>query len=231
MDSALELAIKEFKGIDLKNISQRSGATLNKEGIKIDYLNQGYSIRLPEVEISYINFSEAIRPPHYNREGEAIRPPHYVDDDKGEAIRPPHYVDDDRKVSSREKIIILHYLNRSKGTLLSDKLIDFREIPGGNLYYSVFESRVHKPFLKFLGEKPSLLLEAGLSLKGTKTNFGDSSVRILAFPKVPIDFIIYQGNEEFLPTCKVLFDSSVYDYLTTEDIVFVCEDAVGKLTK
>ncbi|HCG76898.1 TPA: hypothetical protein DEW49_03240, partial [bacterium] len=143
----------------------------------------------------------------------------------------PHYVDDDRKVSSREKIIILHYLNRSKGTLLSDKLIDFREIPGGNLYYSVFESRVHKPFLKFLGEKPSLLLEAGLSLKGTKTNFGDSSVRILAFPKVPIDFIIYQGNEEFLPTCKVLFDSSVYDYLTTEDIVFVCEDAVGKLTK
>jgi len=217
MDSALELAIKEFKGIDLKNISQRSGATLNKEGIKIDYLNQGYSIRLPEVEISYINFSEAIRPPHYNREGEAIRP--------------PHYVDDDRKVSSREKIIILHYLNRSKGTLLSDKLIDFREIPGGNLYYSVFESRVHKPFLKFLGEKPSLLLEAGLSLKGTKTNFGDSSVRILAFPKVPIDFIIYQGNEEFLPTCKVLFDSSVYDYLTTEDIVFVCEDAVGKLTK
>lgn len=187
MDSALELAIKEFKEADLKNVSQRSGATLDKERMKIDYLNQEYSIHLPEVEI---------------REG-----------------------------SLREKIIILHYLNRSKGTLLSDKLIDFREIPGGNLYYSVFENRVHKPFLKVFGKKPSLLLEASLTLKGTKADFGDSSVRILAFPKVPITFIIYREDEEFPPAGKVLFDSSVYDYLTTEDIVFVCEDAVGKLIK
>ena len=192
MNSALELAIEEFKGIDLKNISQRSGATLNKERIKIDYLNQEYSIHLPEVEISYID----------NRE---------------------------KEVSSREKIIILHYLNRSKGTPLSGKLIDFREIPGGNLYYSVFENRVHKPFLKVFGEKPSLLLEASFTLKGTKTDFGDSSVRILVFPKAPISFIIYRGDEEFPPACKVLFDSSVYDYFTTEDIVFVCEDVVGKL--
>ncbi len=201
----MKLAIEEFKGIDLRNISQRSGATLNKERIKIDYLNQEYSIHLPEVEISYINFSED--------------------------IRPPHYIDNDKEVSSREKIIILHYLNRSKGTPLSDKLIDFREIPGGNLYYSVFENRVHKPFLKVFGKRPSLLLEASFTLKGTKTDFGDSSVRILVFPKVPITFIIYRGDEEFPPACKVLFDSSIGDYLTTEDIVFVCEDAVGKLIK
>ena len=192
MNSALELAIEEFKKIDLKNISQRSGAALNKEGLKIDYLNQEYSIHLPEVEISYIDNKE-------------------------------------KEVSSREKTIILHYLNRSKGTPLSGKLIDFREIPGGNLYYSVFENRVHKPFLKVFGEKPSLLLEASFTLKGTKADFGDSSVRILAFPKVPISFIIYRGDEEFPPACKVLFDSSIGDYLTTEGIVFVCEDAVGKL--
>ncbi len=212
MNSALELAIEEFKEADLKNVSQRSGAILNKsgldesspyiEGIKIDYLNQEYSIRLPEVEISYIG-KEPDKSGNYNR--------------------------NNKEVSSREKIIILHYLNRSKGTPLSDKLIDFREIPGGNLYYSVFENRVHKPFLKVFGKRPSLLLEVSLSLKGTKADSGDSSVRILAFPKVPLTFIIYRGDEEFPPAGKVLFDSSVYDYLTTEDIVFVCEDAVGKL--
>ena len=204
MDSALELAIEEFKGIDLRNIAQRSGAILNKSGldesspyierIKIDYLNQEYSIHLPEVEISYI-------------------------DDKK------------KEVSSREKIIILHYLNGSKGTLLSGKLIDFRGIPGGNLYYSVFENRVHKPFLKVFEKKDSLLLKASFALKGTKTDFGDSSVRIFAFPKVPLTFIIYQGDEEFPPACKVLFDSNIGDYLATEDIVYACEDAVEKLIK
>ena len=214
MDSALKLAIKEFKETDLKNISQRSGAILNKSGldesspyierIKIDYLNQGYAIHLPEVEISYID-KEPDKSGNYGR--------------------------DNREISPREKIIILHYLNRSKGTSLSGKLIDFREIPGGNLYYSVFENRVHKPFLKVFGKRPSLLLEASFTLKGTKTDFGDSSVRIFAFPKVPITFIIYKGDEEFPPACKVLFDSSIYDYLTTEDIVYACEDAVGKLIK
>ncbi len=224
MNSALKLAIEEFKETGLRNIAQRSGAALNKSGldksspyierIRIDYLNQEYCIHLPELEISYIDKEP-------DKSGNYGTPP----DKSG------NYGRDDREVSPREKIIILHYLNRSKGTQLSGKLIDFREIPGGNLYYSVFESRVHKPFLKVFGKRNSLLLGASLTLKGTKADFGDSSARIFAFPKVPITFIIYQGDEEFPPAGKVLFDSSIYDYLTTEDIVFVCEDTVGKLIK
>ena len=133
------------------------------------------------------------------------------------------------EASPQEKLVILHYLLNSKGTLPSDNPIDFREIPGGNLYYPVFEARVHHPFLKYFGENPALLLKASLPLKGKKGGFGDSSVNIPVFPHISTVFIIYQGDEEFPPATKVLFDSNISDYLSAEDIVAVCEDVVRKL--
>ena len=135
------------------------------------------------------------------------------------------------EVSSREKLLILHYLINSKGTPLSGKLIDFREFPGGNVYYPVFEARACRPFLKCFGKNQPLLLKAALALKGSQQELGDFSVNIPAFPRVGIIFIVYRGDEELAPTAKILFDSSVSEYLATEDVAAVCEDVCRSLIK
>ncbi|PIP16610.1 MAG: hypothetical protein COX46_01205, partial [bacterium (Candidatus Ratteibacteria) CG23_combo_of_CG06-09_8_20_14_all_48_7] len=148
-------------------------------------------------------------------------------------------------VSLREKIIILHYLTQSKGTPLSGKSIDFREVPGGNLYYPIFEARVHRPFLKTFGANPNLdvgvgfiqpqrgsLEPAGLinqAPTGKVASGADISVIIPVFPRVSIQFFLYPGDEELPSDCKVLFDANISDYLTTEDVVVVCEDTVKSL--
>ena len=130
-------------------------------------------------------------------------------------------------VSLREKIIILHYLTRSKGTPLSGKAIDFREVPGGNLYYPIFEARVHRPFLKTFGAKPKLPLLLPPPLRGRIEVGGQ--VNIPVFPRISIQFFLYPGDEELPSDCKVLFDANISDYLTTEDVVVVCEDTVKSL--
>ena len=135
------------------------------------------------------------------------------------------------EIPLREKLLILHYLINSKGVPLSGKLIDFREFPGGNVYYPVFEARACRPFLKYFGNSQQLLLEAALALKGSKQELGDFSVNIPAFPRVGIIFIVYRGDEELAPTAKILFDSSVSEYLSTEDVVVVCEDVCHRLIK
>ena len=135
------------------------------------------------------------------------------------------------EVSSREKLLILHYLINSKGTPLSGKLIDFREFPGGNVYYPVFEARACRPFLKCFGKNQPLLLKAALALKGSQKELGDFSVNIPAFPRVGIIFIVYRGDEELAPTAKILFDSNVSEYLSTEDVAAVCEDVCRSLIK
>ncbi len=134
------------------------------------------------------------------------------------------------EVGLREKIVILHYLAQSKGTPPSGRLIDFREIPGGIAYYRVFAARVHRPFLKAFGDAPSLFLKAAQALKGIQIDVTDFSAKIQVFPRVPIIFALYQGDEEFPSDCKVLFDANITDYLSTEDVVVVCEETVRKLT-
>ena len=134
-----------------------------------------------------------------------------------------------KEVSKREKIIILHYLTRGSKISPSGKLIDFREIPGGNVYYSVFENRVSRSFLKSFGSDPLLFAGASASAGGERIDFGDAAFRFTVLPGIPITFVLHRGDEEFSPACKILFDSSITEYLQTEDIVVVCEDLVRRL--
>jgi hypothetical protein len=137
--------------------------------------------------------------------------------------------DSAKKASLREKTIILHYLAQSKGTPSSGRWIDLRELPGGITYYPVFVGRVHRPFLKVFGNNPSLFLKAAQALKSIQAEVADFSAQIQVFPRVPIIFALYQGDEEFPPDCKILFDANITGYLSTEDVVVVCEETVRKL--
>lgn len=140
------------------------------------------------------------------------------------------------KVSNREKIIILHYLVNSSvhdisKDVIAAPLIDFHDVPNGNMYNSVFEDRVYRPFLDLFGKDPAFFTKIAKSCNAEKIDFGDIAFRFTALPKVPINFILHQGDEEFPPACKVLFDSSISLYLHTEDIAIVCEDLVREFQK
>jgi hypothetical protein len=135
-----------------------------------------------------------------------------------------------QEVPIRKKIIILHYLARSKGTVPAGNLIDFRDIPGGNLYYPVFEQRIHRRFLKRFGQDACSLYRSARILDGDREDIsGCAAVVIRAFPRIPVHFVLYQGDDEVPSACKVLFDASITDYLSTEDIVVLCEDTVNEL--
>jgi len=140
-----------------------------------------------------------------------------------------------REATEREKIIILHYLAANNlpapgtGKKTGNKLIDFREVPSGNMYYSSFEARVYQPFLNFFGKKPSLFIKASKILEGEQVDFGNVTFKFIVLPEIPVYFILYEEDEEFPAACKVLFDSSIKDYFPTEDIAIICEDTVIEL--
>ncbi|OIN97845.1 hypothetical protein COY52_04000 [Candidatus Desantisbacteria bacterium CG_4_10_14_0_8_um_filter_48_22] len=126
-------------------------------------------------------------------------------------------------------ITLLHYLITSKGTPLSGRLIDFRQIPDGNFYYPAFETIVHKPFIKAFGAEPGKFISNGISAGGLDAGLKDLSLKFIALPRVPVTTVIYKGDGEFPPDCKFLFDSSIKDYLSTEAVMKVCERLVKKL--
>ncbi len=135
------------------------------------------------------------------------------------------------EVPMKVKILILHYFTSAKGTPLTGRLINYKQLPGGVSYFSAFAQRAINPFVKHFGQKPELLIELSAKLGGHKTDHGDVSIMINAFNHVPITFALWRGDDEFPPNGGILFDANISNYLSTEDITVVCESIVWKLVK
>jgi len=133
------------------------------------------------------------------------------------------------EVPIRDKVLILHYLTSAKGTLATNKLITFKELPGGANYFPAFYKRTIKPILDYFGKEPHLLVAAAEKLGGHKADYGDVAVTISAFSRVPITIVLWQGDEEFAPQGSIIFDATVSDYLSTEDINVLCETIAWRL--
>lgn len=134
-------------------------------------------------------------------------------------------------VSVRDELLILHYFIKAKGTPLSQKLITYKELKEGINYFPVFSKRAIKPLVNFFGKEPHRLLDIAGILGGHKADYGDVAVTIDAFKQVPVTLVLWQGDGEFPPDGNIMFDSTVTDYLTNDDIHVLCETIAWRLVK
>ena len=139
------------------------------------------------------------------------------------------FVDSKAPVALRDKILILHYFTQAKGTFQTGKQIPYRDLPGGLIYYPTFIKRTIAPISEFFGKEPKLLLGVGKILGGRPGDIGDASLIIDAFTRVPINIILWQGDNELKPEVNLLFDANITDYLTSEDVTIVCENITWRL--
>jgi len=139
--------------------------------------------------------------------------------------------DSEEAISLRDKILILHYLTQARGTPLSDKMITYKELSEGTNYFRTFSKRAIKPLVDHFGQEPGQLIDVAKKLGGHKVDYGDVGVTIKAFPRVPITLVLWRGDEEFLPEGNILFDSTISDYLSTEDINVLCEVIAWRLVR
>jgi hypothetical protein len=199
---AYSLAREKLSGMDIKQQCLRSGAQyVHPDGITIEYLNQSYVIAIPDVEISLGD-----SPGH--SDGQESRD----------------------NIDLRDRILMLHYLIAAKGTPATGKLIGFRQLPGGIFEHTGFSREVLAPLLERFGKEPERLVEAAANMGGSSAAYGDLAVSIKAFPNVPVVIVLWRGDDEFAPNASMLFDSTVTDYLSTEDLSVLCARIVEKLT-
>ena len=141
------------------------------------------------------------------------------------------YQENGDEVPLWSKILMLHYLGKSQGNPLTGEWVNFRQLSGGDTYYPAFVKRSQKPLLDFFADRLELLEEAAQVLGGRKGNQGDRGVIIPALPRVPIALIFWSGDEEFQPEARILFDSTIPTYLSTEDVAVLSQQTVFGLIK
>ena len=135
---------------------------------------------------------------------------------------------DGRAVEEDIQVLLLHYLTRAEGKI-DGTWCSYRDIEGGNLYYSVFQGRALRPLIREFGESPERLLKAGTLLGGTETRRGDASVDLRYFPYALVNVTIWKGDEEVPSNANILFDSAISRILAAEDLAHLSADLVEKL--
>ncbi|UCD92786.1 MAG: DUF3786 domain-containing protein [Methanobacteriota archaeon] len=126
--------------------------------------------------------------------------------------------------------LIVHYLNGAKDIPLSNELISFRELYGGDVYYLAFKNRCIENIRRTFESQPEKLVERGVAIGGEKADIGDYSVRIPVFPKIPITVVIWMGDEEVPTTANALFDKTAGEMLHTEDLAAIGEELARVLS-
>ncbi len=124
-------------------------------------------------------------------------------------------------------LMVLFYLLNAKNIPLARKWISEKDLTGGEAFFRGPHALSVDLIEKKYGDNPDDFIEAGKLLGGTPVRFGDRSIAIDVFPRIPIIYILWIGDEEFSPRAGVLFDASIESHLTL-DMVWIMVNEVSR---
>jgi hypothetical protein len=133
-----------------------------------------------------------------------------------------YFRETEEELPIQQQVLLLHYLNGAGGAEITGQWIAYQEVPDGKFYLDAFVRRAKNPMVRGFGHRPELLLKLATEVYGARPlNEGDLSVEVQALPMVPVALILWKGDDEFPPEGTILFDSSVSDILSAEDIAWL----------
>ncbi|MDR2300814.1 MAG: DUF3786 domain-containing protein [Deltaproteobacteria bacterium] len=136
----------------------------------------------------------------------------------------------DEEFALTDAVMVLHYLQGAKGVKPTGEYVAYRQIQGGEFYTAAFRKRAELPLIGTFGTKPGLLTKTAALLGGQiKEGMGDEAAIFRVLPNIDIVTIIHQGDEEFPPEGQVLFDKSISEALSIEDVAWVGSALVYRL--
>ncbi len=116
-------------------------------------------------------------------------------------------------------IFIIHYLLKSEETELCNEWISEKDIPGG----STFFRGPHEIPTRLISSRYSGDIEKFkkicVQLDGIALDMADAAYVFKITPRIPVAVLFWDGDDEFPPESKILFDKSVTEHLAL-DIIF-----------
>ncbi len=137
--------------------------------------------------------------------------------------------DRDASIPIQEEVLILHYLTAQIIPSPAGSWVAYREIPGAGFYFSAFVKRAIDPLKKVFGSNTNALKTAAEKLCAEPIEAGDAGFQFRPMPKVPVQMILWEGDDEFAPEANILFDKNIGDILSAEDIAWLAGMIVYRL--
>lgn len=142
------------------------------------------------------------------------------------------FLDDSEKtkeVSIQEQILILHYMASPTYAGSTGNWISYREISGASFYFSTFVKRAIDPLKKVFGQDIFKLAKPAETIQGQWIDTGDAGYEFQIFPKVAMQLILWGGDDEFSPEANIIFNDTIGEMLSPEDVAWVAGMLVYRL--
>ncbi|WP_019176195.1 DUF3786 domain-containing protein [Methanomassiliicoccus luminyensis] len=128
-------------------------------------------------------------------------------------------------------MLVVLYLAGAGDAGVTGKLISFRQLPGGDVFFAAFKKRVIDAIWELFPDRPEALMAAAGALGARKLRQGDASAQIEVFPRLPVTVILWKGDDEVSGSANVLFDESASRIMDTEDLAYVGSFVVSELAE
>lgn len=113
----------------------------------------------------------------------------------------------------------LWYLTGAKDIPLSGELVGPMNLRGGQLFFRGTHVLPLDKLADKYGKDTAGFLSKGKGLCGEELSYGDASVRLFPFPRVPVTIILWKEDDEFPARADLLFDTTCMHHLPL-DIVW-----------
>lgn len=141
-------------------------------------------------------------------------------------------LDDKKPISSGLQMIIYNLLWFSReGAMLTNKWVPFRSVKNAGPFAPAFSAHVLKPFSETFSGQVEKLHQAAQILGGKPLPQGDAGYEIKSFECIPIQFLFWDGDDEFPAQGNILFDYSVTDFIHVESTVSIAADGITRLAE
>jgi len=106
------------------------------------------------------------------------------------------------------RLSILSYLVTAKDIPLSGELVRPSDLSGGGIFVRGTHVIPIDEIAETFGHDHEKLLSIGKKLGASVLDYGDVSLELFAFPKIPVTLIIWAGDDDFPPKASLLCDST-----------------------
>jgi len=115
-------------------------------------------------------------------------------------------------------LILLTYLLRSNPIVINGKMVNEKQILGGEAFFRGPHTLNTAPMEEKFGEDKHSFLLSGKSLSGEVKKLGDAAICLPVFPRVPVTLILWEKDDEFPAKVNVNFDATISRHLPLDCI-------------
>ncbi len=126
-------------------------------------------------------------------------------------------------------LMVLVYLSEAKDIKPTHTWVSEKDLPGGSTFFRGPHRLRVSDLEKVFGKDPGACLKAGKRLGGSEILYGDKGFALGVFPKVPLAYVLWKGDEEFPPRVGALFDSTIQSHLPLDIIWCMVSETTRRL--